>query len=100
MVYCTKCGAKNKAVAERCVQCGQLLYGTPARRSMREEEVCFGGRGAWGSVVVGLVIILIGFAFLVQQMYGVSLENLGPTFLIIIGLVIIVGTIVSRFLRR
>jgi len=99
MVYCQKCGAKNEDIAERCVQCGVSLYVTGTHRSRKEEEMCFGGRGPWGSVVGGIVIILIGLAFLVQQMYGIPWERMWPIFLVVIGLAVIIGAIVS-FPRR
>ena len=57
--------------------------------------MCFGGRGPWGSVVGGIVIILIGLAFLVQQMYGIPWERMWPIFLVVIGLAVIIGAIVS-----
>jgi len=95
MIYCQKCGAKNEDTAVRCVQCGESLYVTRPERSKREEEMCFGGRGPWGSVVAGVVIILIGFAFLAQQMYHMAWERMWPVFLVVIGLAIIIGAVVS-----
>jgi len=95
MIYCQKCGAKNEDTADRCVQCGESLYVTRPQRSRREEEMCFGGRGPWGSVVVGIVIILVGFAFLAQYMYGIPWGRMWPVFLVVIGLAIIVGAVVS-----
>jgi len=95
MVYCQKCGVKNEDAAERCVQCGESLYVTRPQRSRREEEMCFGGRGPWASVFGGIVIILIGFAFLAQQMYSIPWGRMGFVFLIVIGLAIIIAAIVS-----
>jgi len=95
MIYCQKCGAKNEDAAQLCVQCGESLYVTRAQRPRREEEMCFGGRGPWGSVVAGIVIILIGFAFLAQYMYHIPWESMWPIFLVVIGLAIIIGAIVS-----
>jgi len=95
MIYCQKCGAKDEDAAERCVQCGESLYVTRGRRSRREEEMCFGGRGPWGSVIGGVVIILIGLAFLVQYTYGIPWGEMWPIFLVVIGLAIIIGTVVS-----
>jgi len=95
MIYCQKCGAKNEDTAVRCVQCGESLYVTRPERSKREEEMCFGGRGPWGSVVAGVVIILIGFAFLAQQIYHMAWERMWPVFLVVIGLAIIIGAVIS-----
>ena len=95
MIYCQKCGAKNEDAAELCTQCGQPLYAVGAHRSRREDEMCFGGRGPWGSVIGGIVIILIGFAFLIQHMYGIAWGEMWPIFLVIIGLAIIIGAVVS-----
>jgi uncharacterized membrane protein YvbJ len=95
MIYCQKCGAKNEDTADKCVQCGESLYLTRPQRSRREEEMCFGRRGPLGSVFGGIVLILIGFAFLAQQMYRIPWERMGFVFLIVIGLAIIIGAIVS-----
>jgi len=95
MIYCQKCGAKNEDAAVRCVQCGESLYVTRPEKSKREEEMCFGGRAPWGSVVAGVVIILIGFAFLAQQIYHMAWERMWPVFLVVIGLAIIIGAVVS-----
>jgi len=95
MIYCQKCGAKNEDAAVRCVQCGESLYVTRPERSKREEEMCFGGRAPWGSVVAGVVIILIGFTFLAQQMYNMAWERMWPVFLVVIGLAIIIGAVIS-----
>ncbi len=95
MVYCQKCGAKNEDAAQRCVQCGVSLYVTSTHRSRREEEMCFGGRGPWGSVVVGVVLILIGFAFLAQRIYGIAWGEMWYVFLLVIGVAIVVGAVVS-----
>jgi hypothetical protein len=80
MVYCTKCGTNNVDGASVCVNCGAPLYGTaeerPYRRYGRHEGEYYYYRrhgGALAGIILGLIIILIGFSFLVQQVYNISI---------------------------
>ncbi len=106
MVYCTKCGAKNPDDAKVCTQCGASLYSEayPTRRYERQkfEEECFGiPRG--GTIVglaIGVIIILWGFIWLLQQADLIP-ETISawPFAAIILGILIVVGAI-SALSRR
>lgn len=101
MVYCTKCGAKNPDDAKVCTQCGAQLYpkARPTRRYERKwEEECFAiPRG--GTIVglaIGVIILLWGFIWLLQQP-GIELLPRGmsawPFAIIIVGIVIMIGAL-------
>jgi len=91
-VYCAKCGTRNEDTAQNCIQCGQPLYATGVGRTKREEEMCFGLPRHLASMIFGIFLIIIGFVYLLQQYYKVSLE-LGWVILIFIGIVIVVGAL-------
>ena len=114
MVYCTKCGAENEEGASTCVSCGESLQTSGARRMNWEEELeyraeefgeraeqfgrrmereCFGlpeGNTIIG-VLFGLLIILVG----ARELFGWSID-LGSYAAIIIGVLIIAGTLYSQ----
>jgi len=99
MVVCPKCGTKNEEDAKYCAQCGANLEtgAYPSRRYKRKrEEECFGiPRG--GTVVglaIGVIIILWGFIWLLQQVDVLprTLE-IGPFAAIIFGILILVGAL-------
>src|SRR3972149_2563778 len=83
MVYCTKCGALNADDAKVCVQCGAPLYGAKEEsspywrhRHMRYEGEYYGyyrRRGAIATMILGLIIIFIGFLYLLSVLYDVSI---------------------------
>ena len=91
-VYCAKCGTRNEDTAQNRIQCGQPLYATGVGRTKREEEMCFGLPRHLASMIFGIFLIIIGFVYLLQQYYKVSLE-LGWVILIFIGVVIVVGAL-------
>lgn len=99
MVVCPKCGTKNEEDAKYCAQCGANLEtgAYPSRRyKHKREEECFGiPRG--GTVVglaIGVIIILWGFIWLLQQVDVLprTLE-IGPFAAIIFGILILVGAL-------
>jgi uncharacterized membrane protein YvbJ len=102
MVYCTKCGTKNADDAVVCVNCGSSLgqtgreyprrggcFGSSERRAQDE---CFGlpYGGAIASVIIGISLVIIGLAIY----YKIDIGSLiGPSVIIIIGILIILGTL-------
>jgi tetrahydromethanopterin S-methyltransferase subunit E len=108
VVYCVKCGFKNKDDAYYCVKCGSSLPLTK-NRNYRSDNECF-GISEWGNfcfgirhggavlgVVFGVLIILAG----VSALLGQSIWHLlWPLFVIAIGLLIVIGAIVGRGWRR
>jgi len=106
MVTCTKCGAQNDDDAKFCVSCGTRLE---VRRE-RHRDTCFGqpeGRiehecfgipygGAIIGIIIGMFIILSGFSMIWNLDIG---RYTGAFFVIIIGLLIIIGAIYG-ILRR
>ena len=97
LVYCVRCGAKNPDDAAVCAQCGKPLMGVERARTRREEEMCFGLPHHWGSVLVGLFIILLGLSILFRSWVG--LQDFWPLLLIFVGLVILLGGF-YRYSRR
>ena len=101
MVYCPRCGTKNDDDAKICSQCGAALYLTRERseRYRRMEDECFGiPRG--GTVVglaIGLIILLWGSIWFLQEVGYISGEvNVWPFAIVIFGILIIVGALYSR----
>lgn len=99
MVVCPKCGAKNEEDAKYCAQCGtDLKTGAyPSRRHKpRREEECFGipKGGTFVGLAIGVIIILWGFIWLLQQVNVLpkTLE-IGPFAAIIFGVLILVGAL-------
>ncbi len=113
MVYCSKCGYKNADDAEKCASCGQPLATAPGRKKeyqgsddcfgpRREmEEECFGlphGSMVF-TVVFGLVIVMVGLLFILNDVFDLQIdvwESLWPIFIIIVGILIVVGAILGR----
>ena len=100
MVGCPKCGTKNEEDAKYCAQCGANLEtgAYPSRRYKRKrEEECFGiPRG--GTIVglaIGVIIILWGFIWLLEQVFPEQMPNveIGPFAAIIFGVLILVGAL-------
>jgi len=102
MVYCVKCGSKNLVDVKVCAQCGASLHSTGEREHYRRvEDECFGiPRG--GTVVglaIGIIIILVGSVWFLQQADLISQDvNVWPFAVIIFGILILVGAIYG--LRR
>lgn len=100
MVVCPKCGTKNEEDAKYCAQCGANLEtgAYPSQRYKRKrEEECFGiPRG--GTIVglaIGVIIILWGFIWLLEQVFPEQMPNveIGPFAAIIFGILILVGAL-------
>lgn len=126
MVYCTKCGTKNEEDAKHCSKCGANLevsreellekrveewgeeFGRRAEEwgeqfGKRVEEECFGlpHGGAIFGLFIGIIIILAGTIFLLQEI-GVIVESfnlLWPFFVIIFG-ILFVASAVYALTRR
>lgn len=106
MVYCTKCGAKNEDDALVCVKCGASLEieKYPARRYERKryEEECFGipHGGTVVALVIGIIIALAGFIWLLQQADVIpQTVEIWPFVVVIFGILIIIGAL-YRYGRR
>jgi uncharacterized membrane protein YvbJ len=122
LVYCTKCGTKNKESAEHCSKCGADLEVSREKRlekrveewgeefgkraeewgeqfGKRAEEECFElpHGGAIFGLFIGVIIILAGAIFLLQAMGMIvkGLHLLWPFFVIIFGLLFVAGAIYS-----
>jgi uncharacterized membrane protein YvbJ len=99
MVYCTKCGAKNPDDAKTCSQCGASLYPVREERQRyyrRYEHECFGipGGGAIVGVAIGVIIVLAGLLWFMQQANIISSEvSVWPFAAIIFGVLIIMGAL-------
>jgi uncharacterized membrane protein YvbJ len=81
MVYCTKCGTNNAEGATVCVNCGAPLYGMSAEgrshwghRQYAREYYGFHRRSrALTTLIIGIVIVLIGFSFLLNEIFNISI---------------------------
>jgi uncharacterized membrane protein YvbJ len=99
MVYCTKCGAKNPDDAKTCSQCGASLYPVREERQRyyrRYEHECFGipGGGAIVGAAIGVIIVIAGLLWFMQQANIMSSEvSVWPFAAIIFGVLIIMGAL-------
>jgi len=95
LVYCFKCGAKNKGDAKICVKCGENLYPLRERREPHVEE-CFGvpRGGAIFGILIGAIIIIIGLLFFLSKIFGWIIEFtdiFGVLILFVIGIMFFAG---------
>ena len=102
MVYCTKCGAKNEEDAAVCVKCGAPLRNVSAppwrRERKRAEEECFGlpHGGAIVGLIIGIIIIFVGFSSLAGIDIGESIGRYGwPLIVIVFGILLVAGALYS-----
>ncbi|NIO37032.1 zinc-ribbon domain-containing protein [Candidatus Bathyarchaeota archaeon] len=104
MVYCTKCGHQNEDGVEFCVKCGASLKVSRPEKRYRSSDGCFGPRsedecfglphgGLIAGIIFGLFIIVIGISILLQVDVW---RWLGPTLIIILGLLIVLGVLYRR----
>jgi uncharacterized membrane protein YvbJ len=100
MVHCVKCGTENPDDSKFCTKCGAQLYVTrESEHYRRVEKECFGlpHGGVIFGAVIGIIIVLFGFAAILNLMYPVTGRNYSdwvwPAVPILIGILIIVGAI-------
>ncbi len=101
MVYCIKCGAENPDDAKVCTQCKASLNSVGEREHHRRiEDECFGipRGGSIVSLVFGIMIILVGLSFFIQEVYGIAIPW-WPFMIILFGILIIIGAL-HGFRRR
>jgi len=105
MVYCVKCGAKNPDDAKVCSQCGASLYPIREERERyyrRYERECFGipGAGAIIGMAIGVIIVIAGLLWFLQQAKLISSEvSALPFAAIIFGVLIIIGALYGMHRR-
>jgi len=111
LVYCSKCGTKNRDDAKVCKECGEGLYPLPVGKEIeRRVETCFGPRerrerrpmedecfglprgGTIFGIIIGLIIILAGIFWMIDHYYKVSIE-IWPIAAIIFGILILAGAL-------
>lgn len=79
MVYCTKCGVGNEENATVCINCNAALEVPSSEKKLDVNPIRYEPeeRGRWGGaligVLVGIIMLLIGFSLLVRQLYGFPL---------------------------
>lgn len=95
MVYCTRCGTQNPDNAANCSNCGAPLYSANAdNRPYTRHDHHYDDRNGYhrgntiAGLIIGIIILLIGFSFLVNELYGISLPW-WPIIVIIIGIFLI-----------
>lgn len=101
MIYCHKCGTELKDEARFCHSCGTPVSRPEKREAKRtryraEREACFGppgsGGGLWGAISFGVFIIGLGLLLYYNLLW--------PGILILIGLMILIGSLVAVFRQR
>ena len=107
MVYCSKCGTQNADDARMCVNCGSPLYGAAAENrpywSHRHHDYESYGyhrrNGARGALIAGLILVFLGFSFLLAQVYGVN-GLWWPMLLVLLGIFVILRLAWTRGRRQ
>ena len=108
MVYCPKCGKKNEEDAKHCISCGIAFH--PTRSRKKHEDTCFDGGerhieeecfgipyvGSIAGIFFGILIILFGLAVVFELDIW---RLIGPSILIIVGLIIIISMIIRLYRR-
>ena len=83
ILYCPRCGAENEGEARFCSRCGVPLKGdvsVPVSRRRRDYE-CFGAQGGTiPGLVIGVIIILVGFAMVFGHGFGMMMGAWGESF--------------------
>lgn len=99
MVYCVKCGTKNPDDARVCSQCGASLQPIREERERyyrRYEHECFGipRGGAIVGLAIGVIIVIAGLLWFMQQANLISSDvSVWPFAAIIFGVLIVMGAI-------
>ena len=123
MVYCVKCGVKNFDDAKFCDKCGENLISSQEKKREWERRIdewgedvgkraekwgkqmerefkdeCFGlpNGGAIVGIVFGIIILILGFAWLANINIW---SYLGPIAAIIVG-ILIITRVAYRLTRR
>ena len=95
MVHCVKCGATNPDDAEFCSKCGSSMRaGGESKRLKRREDECFGlpQGGSIFALFIGLVIVIAGIAFFLEEYYGIEVEW-WPFIVIMFGVLVLAGAL-------
>jgi ribosomal protein L40E len=122
VVYCSKCGTENEEDAKHCTKCGANLevsreerwerraeewgeelgrraeeWGRHMEREFKDE--CFGlpHGGAILGLVLGIIILILGVAWLANMNIW---SYLGPLAVIIVGILIVAGVVYGVTSRR
>jgi predicted nucleic acid-binding Zn ribbon protein len=99
LVYCVRCGAKNPDDAAVCSQCGKPIMGVERGRMRHEKEMCFGMPSHWGSLLVGLFIVVLGLVLLYRQFVPGIADIFWPLVLVFLGIAVLLGGL-YRYSRR
>lgn len=97
MVHCVRYGLKNMDDAKVFTQYEASSYSAGEREHYRRiDDECFGipRGGSIVSLVLGIMIILVGLSFLIQEVYGIAIPW-WPFMIILFGMLIIIGAIYS-----
>jgi len=111
LVYCSKCGTKNEEDAKYCSKCGADLEVSLEKKFERRaeewgkqmerefEDECFGlpHGGAIVGIIFGIIILILGFAWLANINIW---DYIGPLAVIIVGILIIAGVAYGLTRRR
>ena len=129
MPYCQKCGSEVKEDMTFCPQCGAALKVEEAmpperyrsekaekqekqekhEKREKEEKMEKGERqekyekqeyGVLGPLIGGVILIIVGLLFYLSVAGIFSWESIGPFFLIIIGVIVIMGVIIGAVMAR
>ncbi len=125
MPYCQKCGFKIREDMTFCPQCGAALmkeHVPPIRyrsekaekqekheKDEKEEKMEKGEQpekyekgeyGVLGPLIGGLILILVGFMFYLVAADLITLRDILPFVLIIIGVIVIVGVVMGTVMAR
>lgn len=95
MPFCKKCGAELKEDAKFCNSCGTPVSAEkrarPRKMYAKEREACFGppgsGGGLWGAMSFGVFIVGLGILWFFDIFW--------PGILILIGIMVIIGGLVT-----
>lgn len=106
MVYCTKCGTGNEDNATVCINCNAIIHSPKPEEGRDVKRRCYEGeRGyrRWGGaligIMIGVIVILIGFSLLVRQLYDISIPWL-ELIMILFGVYLVIRALMRMNRKR
>lgn len=106
MIHCTKCGTGNEDNATVCINCNAFLHSqSPKEKLDMKPRCCEGERGyrRWGGaligILIGVIVILIGFSLLIRQLYDISIPWL-ELIMIFFGIYLVIRALTKMNRKR
>jgi uncharacterized membrane protein YvbJ len=101
MVFCVKCGTKNVETNTHCTNCGAVLVnveGSSDAQKRSRHDYNRPRREAITGLVIGLLIIILGIAFLIGAIFNLDVPWVSLV-MIYVGVFLVIRWIKKNHLR-